>query len=101
MCFDARDYSYSAASFHAHCNNKGSTVTLVEVGHNVFGGYIDLAWTSSKCYDTTRSVIATRGIAKVFLVTDDEMTRYGLRKFVPQLKVTISCFPALGAKYLF
>lgn len=71
LCFNARDHSYSAASFHALCNNKGPTVTLVEVGHLVFGGYTDQPWTSCKCHDTTRSVVATRAIAKVFLVTDD------------------------------
>lgn len=71
MCFNARQHSYSAASFHALCNNKGPTVTLVEVGRYVFGGYTDQAWTSCKCLDTTRIVVATRTIAKVFLVTDD------------------------------
>ena len=71
MCFNARHHSYSAASFHALCNNKGPTVTLVEVGRYVFGGYTDQAWTSCKCLDTTRIVVATRTIAKVFLVTDD------------------------------
>ena len=72
MCFNARDHSYSVDSFHALCNNKGPTVTLVEVdGYYVFGGYTDQAWTSGKCHDNTRSVVATRAIAKVFLVTQD------------------------------
>ena len=31
MCFNANKHSYSAASFHSLCNNKGPTVTLVEV----------------------------------------------------------------------
>lgn len=71
MCFNARDHSYSASSFHAYCNHKGPTVTLVEVGRYVFGGYTDQAWTSCKCHDTTRSVVPTRAVAKVFLDTDD------------------------------
>ena len=71
-CFNARDHSYSAASFHAHCNDKGPTVTLVEVGHYVFGAYADQSWTSRKCHYNTRSVVATRVIAKVFLVKDDD-----------------------------
>ena len=71
MCFNAKDHSYSASSFHALCNNKGPTVTLVEVGHYVFGGYTDQAWTSGKCHDAARSVVATQTIPKVFLVTDD------------------------------
>ena len=71
MCFNAREHSYSSASFHALCNNKGPTVTLVEVGLYVFGGYTDQAWTSCKCHDNTRSVVATQAITKVILVTDD------------------------------
>ena len=72
-CFNAREHSYSAASFHALCDNKGPTVTLVEVlpGRSVFGGYTDRVWTTSKCHDATRSVVATRAITKVFLITDD------------------------------
>ena len=109
-CFNARDHSYSAYSFHALCNNKGPTVTLVETGRYVFGGYTDQPWTSGKCHDNTRSVVATRAIAKVFLVTDDFMTRYGLRsqvKFVPQLRATnddsylVSSFPALCPNIFF
>lgn len=58
MCFNARDHSYSASSFHAYCNNKGPTVTLVEVGRYVFGGYTDQAWTSAGSYkSSTRSFL--------------------------------------------
>lgn len=53
MCFNARHHSYSAASFHAFCNNKGPTVTLVEVGRYVFGGYTDKAWTSYQNYKSS------------------------------------------------
>ena len=54
-CFSARAYSYSAASFHTYCNNKGPTVTLVKAGSYVFGGYTDQAWASCKCRDNTRN----------------------------------------------
>ena len=52
MCFNARVHSYSAASFHTLCNNRGPTVTLVEVGRYVFGGYTDQAWTSCNVIST-------------------------------------------------
>ncbi|CAH3144226.1 unnamed protein product, partial [Porites evermanni] len=55
LCFNARDHSYSAASFHALCNNKGPTVTLVEVGHLVFGGYTDQPWTSYQNFKSSTS----------------------------------------------
>ena len=71
MCFNAKDHSYRATSFHSLCDNKGPTVTLVEVGVYVFGGYTDQAWTQCKCHDTARIVVATQTIPKVFLVTDD------------------------------
>ena len=44
LCFRASENSYSASAFHAACDNKGPTVTLVRVGDNVFGGYTDKSW---------------------------------------------------------
>ena len=44
LCFRASENSYSASAFHAACDNKGPTVTLVQVGDNVFGGYTDKSW---------------------------------------------------------
>ena len=44
LCFRASENSYSASAFHAACDNKGPTVTLVRVGENVFGGYTDNSW---------------------------------------------------------
>ena len=71
-CFNARDHSYSAASFHELCDNKGPTVTLIEVDeYYVFGGYNDQAWIAGTCHDTARSVVAKRAIAKVLLITGD------------------------------
>ena len=44
LCFRASEDWYSARAFHAACDNKGPTVTLVRVGDNVFGGYTDKSW---------------------------------------------------------
>ena len=44
LCFRASENSYSASAFHAACNNKGPTVTLVRVGDKAFGGYTDKSW---------------------------------------------------------
>ena len=44
LCFRASDHQYSSSAFHAACDNKGPTVTLVKVGENVFGGYTDKSW---------------------------------------------------------
>ena len=48
LCYRATEHSCSAASFHERCDNKGPTVTLVRVNQNVFGGYVDKSWASSK-----------------------------------------------------
>ena len=36
-------------TFHAHCDNKGPTLTLIESKNNyIFGGYITISWDSPK-----------------------------------------------------
>ena len=47
LFFRASENSYSASAFHAACDNKGPTLTLVRVGDNVFGGYTDKSWNGS------------------------------------------------------
>ena len=44
LCWRASDQYFNASEFHAACDNKGPTVTLVKVGNNVFGGYTDKSW---------------------------------------------------------
>ena len=44
LCFRASENSNNASAFHAACDNKGPTVTLVRVGDNVFGGYTEKSW---------------------------------------------------------
>ena len=45
LCFRASQHNdYSSRALHAACDNKGPTVTLVQVGENVFGGYTDKSW---------------------------------------------------------
>ena len=31
-------------NFHAHCDNKGPTVTVVKSGNYIFGGYTEQSW---------------------------------------------------------
>ena len=31
----------AAATFHANCDNKGPTVTVIKSGNNIFGGYTE------------------------------------------------------------
>ena len=42
---------FAASSFHAFCDNKGPTITLIKsVGDCIFGGYSDVSWTSRGAY---------------------------------------------------
>ena len=42
---------FGALSFHAFCDNKGPTITLIKsVGDCIFGGYSDFSWTSRNDY---------------------------------------------------
>ena len=34
-------YSYN---FHFHCDNKGPTVTVINSGNNIFGGFTEQSW---------------------------------------------------------
>ena len=44
LCYRATRDGWSAQEFHACCDDKGPTVTLVKVGDNIFGGYTDQSW---------------------------------------------------------
>ena len=42
---------FGASSFHALCDNKGPTITVIKsVGDCIFGGYSDVSWTSSNSF---------------------------------------------------
>ena len=39
----SRDGWYSC-NFHFHCDNKGPTVTVINSGNNIFGGFTEQSW---------------------------------------------------------
>ena len=43
-CYRATQHGWNASEFHKRCDKKGPTLTLVQVGKSVFGGYTDLDW---------------------------------------------------------
>ena len=43
-CYRAVDDVWSAAAFHANCDDRGASVTLVKVDGYIFGGYLDRSW---------------------------------------------------------
>ena len=46
LLFRASRDGWAAAKFHAMCDNKGPTVTVVKSGNNIFGGYTEQSWNS-------------------------------------------------------
>ena len=45
-CYHARTDGWFAVDFHSRCDDKGPTVTLLQVDDYVFGGYASVSWTS-------------------------------------------------------
>lgn len=43
-CWRAKTDGWAASTFHNNCDGKGPTVTIVQVGNYIFGGYVDKSW---------------------------------------------------------
>ena len=46
-CWHAKTDGWDASAFHANCDGKGPTVTIIKVGQYIFGGYTDTPWQST------------------------------------------------------
>merc|ERR1719203_1567517 len=45
LLFRASEHGYSSDKFHEFCDEKGSTITIIENEHgHVFGGYAERSW---------------------------------------------------------
>ncbi|XP_067017624.1 uncharacterized protein [Acropora muricata] len=49
-CWHAKTDGWAASTFHSNCDGKGSTVTIIQVGNYIFGGYTDVSWSGSCDY---------------------------------------------------
>ena len=45
-CWHAQTDGWAASTFHNNCDGKGPTVTIIQVGSYIFGGYVDKSWAS-------------------------------------------------------
>ena len=50
LLYRASRDGFRAATFHARCDNKGPTVTIVKSGNNIFGGFTEVSWQSEYCF---------------------------------------------------
>ena len=44
LCYNATSHGWKAKTFHDRCDGKENTVTIVQKGQYVFGGYTDIRW---------------------------------------------------------
>ena len=49
-CWHAKTDGWAASTFHSNCDGKGPTVTIVQVGSYIFGGYTDKSWSNLNKY---------------------------------------------------
>ena len=47
-CWRAKTDGWAASTFHSNCDGKGPTVTIIQVGRYIFGGYTDVSWSSGE-----------------------------------------------------
>ncbi|CAH3192628.1 unnamed protein product, partial [Porites evermanni] len=45
-CWHAKEDGWAASTFHSNCDDKGPTVTIIQVRSFIFGGYSDVTWKS-------------------------------------------------------
>ena len=45
-CWHAKTDGWAASTFHSNCDGKGPTVTIIQAGSYIFGGYTDVSWSS-------------------------------------------------------
>ena len=48
LFYRASRYGWHSSKFHALCDEKGPTVTVVKNGNNIFGGYTEMSWDDGK-----------------------------------------------------
>ena len=50
LCWRGKTDGWLASTFHNNCDKKGATITIIEVGVYVFGGFIDVSWDGKWAY---------------------------------------------------
>ena len=53
-CWHAKTDGSAASTFHSNCDGKGPTVTIIESGSYIFGGYTDVSWHSKYHFQNYR-----------------------------------------------
>ena len=43
-CYAADQTSWSLEEFHANCDTQGPSLTIIQVGEYIFGGFVEQSW---------------------------------------------------------
>ncbi|XP_044166803.1 myosin light chain kinase, smooth muscle-like [Acropora millepora] len=83
----AKTDGWAASTFHSNCDGKGPTVTIIQVGSYIFGGYTDLSWSSryscawaSSSKSFIYSLYNINGFSPVKLQIKSGSQRYAIHK---------------------
>ncbi|XP_020913579.2 uncharacterized protein LOC110251231 [Exaiptasia diaphana] len=52
-CYQSRLHGWASRTFHAKCDGKGPTITIIKVNKYIFGGYTDVSWHTKGSYSTS------------------------------------------------
>ena len=44
QCYSADQVSWVTKDFHVRCDNKGPTLTIIQLGEYIFGGFVEQSW---------------------------------------------------------
>ncbi|XP_078350460.1 BTB/POZ domain-containing adapter for CUL3-mediated RhoA degradation protein 3-like [Oculina patagonica] len=83
LLFRASRDGFAVKTFHTKCDNKGPTVSIVQNGRNIFGGFTELSWKSQGEYVTCKeaflfSMVNPQGLGptKMPLVKNQDYAMY-------------------------
>ena len=59
---------WALSTFHSNCDGKGPTVTIIQVGNYIFGGYTDVSWFSKYHLIAARVILSHLRTPNVFFI---------------------------------
>ena len=98
-CWHAKTDGWAASTFHSNCDGKGPTVTIVQVGSYIFGGYIDKSW--GGMYHFRTALIAHRScMFRVFVwMSENDSHTLRLGAYFWWINIPIGVYWALNQRF--
>ena len=64
LIYQASRDGWASSRFHALCDNKGPSVTVVKSGNNIFGGYTEQSWEGGEFFACSLTILIYTCLAK-------------------------------------